>query len=104
MCSNVLEVLEALQTGPSLKRFQADFFSIDPAESAALALHNREQYRQGKRMLDDYINCFWALVKQVAYPDGLQLCLMFQDGMHSALIECINNLVEGCPDNEQIAS
>ncbi|KAG6871891.1 hypothetical protein C0993_002674 [Termitomyces sp. T159_Od127] len=59
------------------KDFQAEFFPIDPAKSAALALHNREQYRQGKRMLDEYINSFQALVEQVAYPDGLQLCLTF---------------------------
>ncbi|KAG6859910.1 hypothetical protein C0993_003315, partial [Termitomyces sp. T159_Od127] len=30
------------------KDFQAEFFSIDPAKSTALALHNREQYGQGK--------------------------------------------------------
>ncbi|KAG6881921.1 hypothetical protein C0993_012475 [Termitomyces sp. T159_Od127] len=30
------------------KNFQAEFFSIDPAKSATLALRNREQYGQGK--------------------------------------------------------
>ncbi|KAG6881272.1 hypothetical protein C0993_002156 [Termitomyces sp. T159_Od127] len=30
------------------KDFWAEFFPIDPAKSAALALRNREQYRQGK--------------------------------------------------------
>ncbi|KAG6896523.1 hypothetical protein C0993_008319, partial [Termitomyces sp. T159_Od127] len=72
--------------------------------SAALVLHNREQYGQGKWTLDEYIDFFWALVEQVAYPDGLQLCLTFQDGLHSALMEHINNLAEGRLDDEQIAS
>ncbi|KAG6892998.1 hypothetical protein C0993_002314 [Termitomyces sp. T159_Od127] len=64
------------------KDFWAEFFPIDPAKSAALALRNREQYGQRKRMLDKYIDSFQALVEQAAYPDGLQLCLMFQDGLH----------------------
>ncbi|KAG6881532.1 hypothetical protein C0993_001046 [Termitomyces sp. T159_Od127] len=71
------------------KDFQAEFFPIDPAKSAALALHNREQYRQRKQMLDEYIDSFQALIEQAAYPDGLQLCLTFQDGR---------------PDDKQIAS
>ncbi|KAG6881167.1 hypothetical protein C0993_002541, partial [Termitomyces sp. T159_Od127] len=86
------------------KDFQAEFFPIDPAKSAALALCNREQYGQGKRTLDEYIDSFWALVEQAAYPDGLQLCLTFWDGLHPALMERINNLAEGRPDDEQIAS
>ncbi|KAG6859405.1 hypothetical protein C0993_003946, partial [Termitomyces sp. T159_Od127] len=40
------------------KDFQAEFFPIDPAKSAALVLRNREQYRQGKRTLDEYIDSF----------------------------------------------
>ncbi|KAG6892425.1 hypothetical protein C0993_003862, partial [Termitomyces sp. T159_Od127] len=86
------------------KDFRAEFFPIDPAKSAALALHNREQYRQEKRTLDEYIDSFWALVEQAAYPDGLQLCLTFWDGLHPALMERIDNLAEGRPDDEQIAS
>ncbi|KAG6881951.1 hypothetical protein C0993_012408, partial [Termitomyces sp. T159_Od127] len=86
------------------KDFQAEFFPIDPAKSAALALHNREQYGQEKRMLDEYIDSLWALVKQAAYPDGLQLCLTLQDGLHSTLMQHIDNLAEGHLDNEQIAS
>ncbi|KAG6874687.1 hypothetical protein C0993_012634 [Termitomyces sp. T159_Od127] len=66
------------------KDFRAEFFPIDPAKSTALALRNREQYRQEKRTLDEYIDSFWALVEQAAYPDGLQLCLTFQDGLHPA--------------------
>ncbi|KAG6877776.1 hypothetical protein C0993_003977 [Termitomyces sp. T159_Od127] len=77
------------------KDFRAEFFPIDPAKSTALALRNREQYGQGKRTLDEYIDFFQALVEQAAYPDGLQLCLTFQDGLHPALMECINNLAEG---------
>ncbi|KAG6892971.1 hypothetical protein C0993_002382, partial [Termitomyces sp. T159_Od127] len=86
------------------KDFQAEFFPIDPAKSAALALRNREQYGQGKRTLDKYIDSFQALVEQAAYPDGLQLCLTFWNGLHPALMERIDNLAEGCPDDEQIAS
>ncbi|KAG6863290.1 hypothetical protein C0993_012187 [Termitomyces sp. T159_Od127] len=86
------------------KNFWAEFFPIDPAKSAALVLRNREQYGQGKRTLDEYIDSFWALVEQAAYPDGLQLCLMFRDGLHTALMEHINNLAKGCPDDERIAS
>ncbi|KAG6893784.1 hypothetical protein C0993_000294, partial [Termitomyces sp. T159_Od127] len=84
--------------------FRAEFFPIDPAKSATLALRNREQYGQGKRTLDKYIDSFQALVEQAAYPDGLQLCLTFRDGLHPALMERIDNLAEGCPDDEQIAS
>ncbi|KAG6881557.1 hypothetical protein C0993_000974 [Termitomyces sp. T159_Od127] len=86
------------------KDFWAEFFPIDPAKSTALALHNREQYGQGKQTLDKYIDSFWALVEQAAYPDGLQLCLTFRNGLHPALMERIDNLAEGCSDDEQIAS
>ncbi|KAG6863150.1 hypothetical protein C0993_012697 [Termitomyces sp. T159_Od127] len=86
------------------KDFQAEFFPIDPAKSAALALRNREQYGQGKQTLDEYIDSFQALVEQAAYPDGLQLCLTFWDGLHPALMERIDNLAEGRPDDKQIAS
>ncbi|KAG6870393.1 hypothetical protein C0993_004663, partial [Termitomyces sp. T159_Od127] len=55
------------------KDFWAEFFPIDPAKSATLALRNREQYGQGKQTLDEYIDSFRALVEQAAYPDGLQL-------------------------------
>ncbi|KAG5337083.1 hypothetical protein C0989_010876 [Termitomyces sp. Mn162] len=44
-----------------------------------------------------------VLVKQAAYPNSLQLCLTFWDGLHPTLVEHIDNLVEGCPDNEKIA-
>ncbi|KAG5348956.1 hypothetical protein C0989_006917, partial [Termitomyces sp. Mn162] len=69
----------------------------------ALTLYDREQYGQGKHILDEYIDSFCALVKQAAYPDGLQVCLTFQDGLHPTLVEHIDNLVEGCPNNEKIA-
>ncbi|KAG6898516.1 hypothetical protein C0993_006291 [Termitomyces sp. T159_Od127] len=82
----------------------AEFFPIDPAKSATLALHNREQYGRGRWMLDEYIDSFWALVEQAAYPDSLQLCLMFQDGLHPTLMEHINNLAKGHLNDEQIAS
>ncbi|KAG6899663.1 hypothetical protein C0993_008204 [Termitomyces sp. T159_Od127] len=59
------------------KNFQAEFFPINPAKSAALVLHNRKQYGQRKRTLDEYIYFFWALVEQAAYANGLQLCLTF---------------------------
>ncbi|KAG6867157.1 hypothetical protein C0993_006178 [Termitomyces sp. T159_Od127] len=86
------------------KDFQAEFFLIDPAKSATLALCNREQYGQGKQTLDEYINSFQVLVKQAAYPNGLQLCLTFQDGLHPTLMEHIDNLAKDHPDNEQVAS
>ncbi|KAG5350139.1 hypothetical protein C0989_012514, partial [Termitomyces sp. Mn162] len=86
------------------KGFQVEFFLLDPTKTATLMLHDREQYGQGKQTLDKYINSFWALVKQAAYPDSLQLCLTFQDGLHPTLVEHINNLAEGCLDNERIAS
>ncbi|KAG5338916.1 hypothetical protein C0989_005603 [Termitomyces sp. Mn162] len=86
------------------KNFCMEFFLLGPAKTTALTLHNREQYGQEKQTLDKYINSFWALVKQATYPDSLQLHLAFQDDLHSALIECIDNLAEDCPDNERIAS
>ncbi|KAG6881240.1 hypothetical protein C0993_002270, partial [Termitomyces sp. T159_Od127] len=85
------------------KDFWAEFFPIDPAKSATLALRNKEQYGQRKQTLDEYINSFWALVEQAAYSDGLQLCLMFWDGLHPTLMERINNLAEDCLDNKQVA-
>ncbi|KAG6899705.1 hypothetical protein C0993_007716 [Termitomyces sp. T159_Od127] len=85
------------------KNFQAEFFSIDPAKSTAPVLHNKKQYRQGKWTLDKYIDSFQALVKQAVYLDSLQLCFTFQDGLHPALMELIDNLAKGCPDNEWIA-
>ncbi|KAG5349497.1 hypothetical protein C0989_003407 [Termitomyces sp. Mn162] len=45
-----------------------------------------------------------TLVKQTTYSNGLQLCLTFQDGLHPALVECIDNLVEGHSDDEKIVS
>ncbi|KAG5333931.1 hypothetical protein C0989_004625 [Termitomyces sp. Mn162] len=86
------------------KDFQVEFVPINPAKTATLALHDREQYEQGKSTLDKYIDSFQALVKQAAYPNGLQLCLVFWDSPHLALIECIDNLAKGYPDDEQIAS
>ncbi|KAG6863113.1 hypothetical protein C0993_012815, partial [Termitomyces sp. T159_Od127] len=66
------------------KDFQAEFFPIDPAKSAALALRNREQYGQGKQT--------WpaAMSHVLGWPAP-------------RLDERINNLAEGCPDDEQIA-
>ncbi|KAG5352957.1 hypothetical protein C0989_011746 [Termitomyces sp. Mn162] len=86
------------------KDFCVEFFLLDPAKTMALILCDREQYEQGKHTLDEYINSFWALVEQATYPDDLQLCLTFQDGLHPVLVECINNLAEGCPNNKEIAS
>ncbi|KAG5728483.1 hypothetical protein E4T56_gene19562 [Termitomyces sp. T112] len=77
------------------KDFHVEFFPLDPAKTAALVLHDREQYGQGKRTLDEYIDSFQALVEQATYPDGLQLCLTFRDGLHPTLVERIDNMVEG---------
>ncbi len=52
--------------------------------------------------MDEYINSFRVLVKQAAYPNSLQLCLTFWDGLYFTLVECIDNLVEGCPNDEKI--
>ena len=57
--------------------FQDKFFPQNPAKTATLVLRDRNQYRQGKRSLDKYINSFCALVEQAEYPDSLQLCLTF---------------------------
>ncbi|KAG6882806.1 hypothetical protein C0993_009043 [Termitomyces sp. T159_Od127] len=83
---------------------KAESFPIDSAKSTALVLRNRKQYGQGKRTLDEYIDFFQVLVKQAAYPDGLQLCLTFQDGLHPVLMEHIDNLAEAHPDDKQVAS
>ncbi|KAG6858796.1 hypothetical protein C0995_013844 [Termitomyces sp. Mi166 len=79
--------------------FQAEFFLLNPAKTAALSLHNPNQYGQEEQSLDDYINSFHALAEQAGYPDGLQLCLTFCEGLHPTLMECIDNLAEGHPDN-----
>ena len=84
--------------------FWAEFFPLDPAKTAALSLQDRDQYGQGKRTLDKYINSFRALVEQARYPDGFQLCLTFRDGLHPTLVDRIDNLAEGRPDDEHIES
>ncbi|KAG6859533.1 hypothetical protein C0995_007545 [Termitomyces sp. Mi166 len=40
------------------KDFCVEFFPLDPAKMAALMLRDWEQYGQGKRMLDEYIDSF----------------------------------------------
>ncbi|KAG6876308.1 hypothetical protein C0993_004128 [Termitomyces sp. T159_Od127] len=40
------------------KDFQAEFFPINPAKSAALVLHNKEQYEQRKRTFNKHIGSF----------------------------------------------
>ncbi|KAG6897159.1 hypothetical protein C0993_007733 [Termitomyces sp. T159_Od127] len=79
------------------KDVQAEFFPINPA---APVLCNREQYKQGKQTLDEYIDSLQALVEQAAYLDGFQLCLMIWDSLHSILKERIDNLVKGHLNNE----
>ncbi|KAG6869366.1 hypothetical protein C0995_003824, partial [Termitomyces sp. Mi166 len=56
-------------------------------------------YGQRKQSLEDYIDSFHALAEQAGYLDGLQLCLTFHEGLHPTLIEHIDNLAEGCPNN-----
>ncbi|KAG6895215.1 hypothetical protein C0995_013000, partial [Termitomyces sp. Mi166 len=75
------------------------FFLLDPTKTAALSLHNPNQYGQGKQSLDDYINSFHALAEQAGYLDSLQLCLTFCEGLHPTLMERIDNLAQGCPNN-----
>ncbi|KAG6884236.1 hypothetical protein C0995_010675, partial [Termitomyces sp. Mi166 len=75
------------------------FFPLDPAKTVALFLYNPNQYGQGKQSLDDYIDSFYALSEQAGCQDGLQLCLTFYEGLHPTLMEHIDNLAEGCPDN-----
>ncbi|KAG5346754.1 hypothetical protein C0989_000302, partial [Termitomyces sp. Mn162] len=67
------------------KEFQAEFFPLDPAKTAALSLQDQTQY-----------------VEQAGYPDGLQLCLTFCDGLHPSLRDCIDSMAEGRPDDEQV--
>ncbi|KAG5349146.1 hypothetical protein C0989_005609 [Termitomyces sp. Mn162] len=59
------------------KNFHVEFFLLDSAKTVALMLQDREQYRQGKHILDEYIDLFQTLVKQATYSNGLQLCLTF---------------------------
>ena len=75
--------------------FQAEFFPLNSAKTAALLLHDWDQYNQGKCTLDKYIESFRALIEQAGYPDGFQLCLAFPDGLHPTLIDQINNLAKG---------
>lgn len=84
------------------QEFRDEFFPRNPAKSAALILRDREQYGQGKRSLDEYIDSFRALVEQAEYPDGLQLCLTFREGLHPTLMERIDNLAEGRPADDQV--
>ncbi|KAG6899759.1 hypothetical protein C0995_005000 [Termitomyces sp. Mi166 len=76
-----------------------EFFPLDPAKTAALSLYNPNQYGQGKQSLDDYIDSFHALAEQAGYLDGFQLCFTFHESLHPTLMEHINNLAEGHPNN-----
>ncbi|KAG5334852.1 hypothetical protein C0989_002766 [Termitomyces sp. Mn162] len=67
------------------KEFQAEFFPLDPAKTAALSLQDQTQY-----------------VEQAGYPDGLQLCLTFHNGLHSSLMDHIDSMAEGHPDDEHV--
>ncbi|KAG6894649.1 hypothetical protein C0992_005246 [Termitomyces sp. T32_za158] len=49
------------------QEFRDKFFPQNPAKTAALALRDKDQYRQGKRSLDNYINSFRALMEQANY-------------------------------------
>ncbi|KAG6894982.1 hypothetical protein C0992_003657 [Termitomyces sp. T32_za158] len=86
-----------------------------PAQGCANILHpalpdvynsdrasDKDQYEQGKRSLDNYIDLFQVFVEQANYSDDLQLCLTFQEGLHSALMDRIDNLAEGQPANNQV--
>ena len=86
------------------QEFQDEFFPQNPAKTAALVLQDRDQYGQGKCLLDKYIDSFRALVEQAGYPDGLQLCLTFREGLQSTLMERIDNLAEGRPADNQVNS
>ena len=57
--------------------FQVEFLPLNSTKTAALSLWDQDQYGQGKRMLNKYIDSFLALVKQARYPDSFQLCLTF---------------------------
>ncbi|KAG6860038.1 hypothetical protein C0995_016666 [Termitomyces sp. Mi166 len=69
------------------------------AKTAALSLRNPNQYGQEKQSLDNYIDSFHALAKQAGYPDSLQLCLTFHEGLHSTVMEHIDNLAKEHPNN-----
>ncbi|KAG6884050.1 hypothetical protein C0992_007108 [Termitomyces sp. T32_za158] len=43
-------------------------------------------------------------MEQAHYPNSLQLCLTFWEGLHTVLMDCLNNLAEGRPVNVQINS
>ncbi|KAG5337309.1 hypothetical protein C0989_009695 [Termitomyces sp. Mn162] len=82
------------------KEFQAGFFLLDPAKTAALSLQDWNQYGQVKQLLDKYIDLFHALVEQVGYPGGLQLCLIFCNGVYPSLMDCIESMAEEHADHE----
>ena len=46
-------------------------------------------------MLDKYIDLFCTLFEQTEYFNSLQLCLTFQEGLQSILMERIDNFVKG---------
>ncbi|KAG5729111.1 hypothetical protein E4T56_gene3170 [Termitomyces sp. T112] len=42
-------------------------------------------------------------IEQAGYLDGLQLCLTFCDGLHPSLMDGIDSMAEGHPDDEHIS-
>ncbi|KAG5329294.1 hypothetical protein C0989_010003 [Termitomyces sp. Mn162] len=42
------------------------------------------------------------MIKQAGYSDGLQLCLTFWEGLHPSLMDYIDNMAEGHPDDEHV--
>ncbi|KAG6891804.1 hypothetical protein C0992_003654, partial [Termitomyces sp. T32_za158] len=43
------------------QEFRDEFFPRNPAKTAALILRDKDQYGQGRRSLDEYIDSFRAL-------------------------------------------
>ncbi|KAG6895694.1 hypothetical protein C0992_013225 [Termitomyces sp. T32_za158] len=81
-----------------------EFFPQNPAKTAALVYQDKDQYKQGRRSLDNYIDSFQAFIEQANYPNSLQLCLTFQEGLTPALMECMDNLAKGRPSDNQVDS
>ncbi|KAG5341544.1 hypothetical protein C0989_009617 [Termitomyces sp. Mn162] len=56
----------------------------------------------GDHFLQSCITYIQSSIEQAGYPDSLQLCLNFYDGLHPSLMDHIDSMAEGHPDDEHV--
>src|SRR3981189_3229304 len=82
--------------------FVTNFCPVDEEMTAALALHD-DQYFQGKRSVDEYVDEFTDLLEDAGMSDGLNVVLMFKKGLDAGIRRRIAEMVDGRPNDKKLA-